>query len=207
LKTLKTLNRTGKLIQGPKRALLEKWGWQDVYTNAPTQLADKIVNGINTKAIQGYKIGGRFTNQILQSIQRQNPSLLNNQIGFDGVIDNRLLEEDSVAALNKAKKDVISYYKNKRIPLPEDWREQAYKKVEKRLDANGMKMLDNVWKVYYKDKGITNPEDIYKKFPTKGLQDGKHVEWHKTIYELVNGKWIPVPGWKPGDGAIYAEES
>jgi hypothetical protein len=206
LATIEHATRTGRVVGGPEKKIAEKLGLEDIWTTDATQLIDKVVQGMNTRAISGVKVGGKFTNEILRSIQRQNPSLYNTKTGRLSVIANKKLELNNLKAIDKAKATMIKDYKQRGEMLPSDWRVQAQDKVRPVLDYNGGRMLDNVSNLVYKEYGVSKPMEIYKEFPVSNYKEGKHVAWSGIPHELVKGKWVPVPEWNVGDPNVFGED-
>ena len=206
LNVLKSLNKSGKLIQGAEKAMVEKFGFGGIYINSATNLADKLIAGMNTRQISGMTVGGKFTNGMPKSVQDKILSLYLTQDGMDSVIENKKLDLQGVEAINKSQIAIRKEYRQQGKALPEDWREQAKAGVQPFLDRNGEKMLDNMWRTYYKQAGVNNPKEINIDFPPEKYIEGKHLSWRGITHELVKGKWLPAPGWKKGDPQFYEQQ-
>lgn len=189
LNTIKELNKTGQLFQGPERALLEKFKLEDVLTNAPTQIAQKAMSRLVIDVAKDFKTGGRLTNDMFKIIEKGTPNLLNRPEALEA---NAALTEAKIK-LGKARAEeqvkVVRDYEEKGKKLPTAWKDIAEKNLATTAKKIAKETSDIVQRLVRKATGKSTPEDLH---PASTAEEGDAFELNGKFYEVRNGRWEPV---------------
>lgn len=189
LNTIKELNKTGQLFQGPERALLEKFKLEDVLTNAPTQIAQKAMSRLVIDVAKDFKTGGRLTNDMFKVIEKGTPNLLNRPEALEA---NAALTEAKIK-LGKARAEeqvkVVRDYEEKGKKLPTAWKDIAEKNLATTAKKIAKETSDIVQRLVRKATGKSTPEDLH---PASTAEEGDAFELNGKFYEVRNGRWEPV---------------
>lgn len=146
IKMLRSLNDSGQLIQGVPRAILEKLGAEDLVTNAPTQIAAKLIERISVQAMQNIPSGGRATDAWRGAVQRSFGRLVNNQEALSELLD---IAEDAAKqaqARSKAEAELLNQYSKSKKPLPDDIIDRIDKRAAPQIESIAQKGLDRLEK-------------------------------------------------------------
>jgi hypothetical protein len=188
LDTLKQLNDTGKLVQGPGRKLLEKYGLEDFITNTETQVAAKIIEQNNLEALSASQSGGRPTDAWRSAIAKSNARLTNTKEAFNEILQQKRVFKEMDEAEGQAQSEVLQKYANSGKPLPINIRDEIDKAAQPKIDKIAEKDLMRIRTETIKDTAI--PIDV------KDLPDPK-THSKETYYDpakeevwyVRNGKW------------------
>jgi hypothetical protein len=188
-KQIKLYNASGKLIQGKKRQILEKMGLEDWFTNAPTQVANKMFKQLAQQT--GKDFGTSRPTDFLVGLEADSQgSLINTQEGLDAIADVQILGTKAAQVRQKIKQELESKYVKRKEPYPPN--------ITARINAKAEPLIKK-----YREKAIKNIETILKKqlayeFDTVGKQP------ENTIIELdamPNYQWVQ----KGGDWSLVHE--
>lgn len=186
LNTIRELNKTGQLFQGPERALLEKFKLEEVLTNAPTQIAQKAMSRLVIDTAKDFKTGGRLTNDMFKMIEKGIPNLLNRPEALEA---NAALTEAKVK-LGKARAEeqikVVRDFEGKGQKLPAAWKDIAEKRLAPTAKQLAKESLGIVQKLVRQATGKQIPEDIH---PAADVEPGSEFELNGKLYEVKNGQW------------------
>jgi hypothetical protein len=140
LNSLRALVKSGQARTGKTAQILKRLKLDDFLTNPTTDVANKIVNRLAVGTMSNLRTGTKGTNLILQAIQAQLPSLLNNPEGLDAIAKNMIINDDIKEEEYKTFNDLRKQSKGK---LPKDIRFQVNEILAPRKDRAAKLSLAN----------------------------------------------------------------
>jgi hypothetical protein len=187
LKDLKSLNKSGSLLQGKKRQALKEIGnklgmdLEQAFSNPQSELAGKVIEQLSLGAGTAYK-GARPTNFLVQSYKAQLPQLIQSKEGIDAIADNLILQEKLNTAHSKEQSKLLNKYSAGKKALPFDFEDQVVAALIPKKEAYAKKFEKNVQSALkYGNKGRTD-------YLTKPSPSSKPIG-HR-LQEVDTGKYL-----------------
>ena len=188
LDTLKQLNNTGKLVQGPARKLLEKYGLEDFITNTETQVAAKIIEQNNLEALSASHSGGRPTDAWRAAIAKSNARLTNTKEAFNEILQQKRVFKEMDEAEGQAQSEVLQKYANSGKPLPINIRDEIDKAAQPKIDKIAEKDLMRIRTETIKDTEIPiSIKDLPD--PKTHSKETYYDPAKEEVWYVRNGKW------------------
>jgi hypothetical protein len=189
---LDELNKMGQLYQGPNRAILEKFGLENIFTNTPTHIAQKSINRLLTDVASHFKVGGKQTNLMFQALEKGIPSLLNTPGAMTANIALTKADQMLTKARNEEIANVLGEYEAAGKPVPLTYMRQVEQRIAPKAQQYAKTAL-NVMREELRKYNTANPSKN-KSFPdARRALPGTQIEKNGVVYSVNSSgtDWEP----------------
>lgn len=192
LDNLDELNKMGQLYQGPHRAMLEKFGLENIFTNTPTNIAQKSINRLLTDVASHFKVGGKQTNLMFQALEKGIPSLLNTPGAMTANIALTKADQMLTKARNEEIANVIGEYESAGKPVPLNYMRQVEQRIAPKAQQYAKQAL-NVMREEIKKYNTQNPSKNKSLPDARRALPGTKIEKDGIVYSVNSAG----NGWEP----------